>query len=114
MGPVLGLMIGFVSGLIGIGGGIILSPIILMLGWADVKETAALSALFIFLNSVAGFFGANSLQVEISPELWMLTPLTVIGGILGSYLGAQKFSPKTLKYVLAFVLLFASVKLILS
>ncbi len=114
MGPILGLIIGFVSGLIGIGGGIILSPIILMLGWANVKETAALSALFIFLNSVAGFFGANSLQVEISPELWMLMPLTVIGGILGAYFGAQKFSPKTLKYVLAFVLLFASVKLILS
>ena len=53
MGPVLGFAIGLLSGMIGIGGGIILSPIILMLGWAGVKETAALSALFIFLNSVS-------------------------------------------------------------
>jgi uncharacterized membrane protein YfcA len=108
MAPVLGFAIGLLSGMIGIGGGIILSPIILMLGWAGVKETAALSALFIFLNSVAGF------HIEFSTQLWILLPLTVAGGALGAYLGAKKFSPKALKYLLAFVLAFAAVKLIIG
>ena len=114
MAPALGFGIGLLSGMIGIGGGIILSPIILMLGWAGVKETAALSALFIFLNSVAGFFGASVFHVELSIQLWMLLPLTVVGGALGGYLGAKKFSPKALKYLLAGVLAFAAVKLMMG
>lgn len=114
MAPVLGVLIGLLSGMIGIGGGIILSPIILMLGWAGVKETAALSALFIFLNSVAGFLGASVFHIDFPMELWILLPLTVAGGALGAYLGAKKFSPKALKYLLAFVLFFAAVKLIIG
>ncbi|SEF42828.1 sulfite exporter TauE/SafE family protein [Algoriphagus boritolerans] len=114
MTPILGIGIGLLSGMIGIGGGIILSPIILMLGWAGVKETAALSALFIFLNSVAGFLGASVFHIEFSQQLRILLPLTVAGGALGAYLGAQKFSPKVLKYLLAFVLAFAAVKLIIG
>ena len=54
---IIGACIGFLSGMLGIGGGIILSPIILWLGWADMKQTAAISALFIFVNSVAGLLG---------------------------------------------------------
>jgi uncharacterized membrane protein YfcA len=114
MAPLLGIGIGLLSGLIGIGGGIILSPIILMLGWAGVKETAALSALFIFLNSVAGFLGSSVFHIELTTQLWVILPLTVAGGALGAYLGAKKLSPKALKYVLAFVLAFAAVKLILG
>jgi uncharacterized protein len=114
MAPVLGVLIGLISGMIGIGGGIILSPIILMLGWAGVKETAALSALFIFLNSVAGFLGASVFHIELTTQLWIILPLTLAGGAFGSYLGAKKFSPQLLKYVLAFVLAFAAVKLIVG
>lgn len=114
MGPVFGLSIGFVSGLIGIGGGIMLSPVLLMLGWSDVKQTATLSALFILFNSISGLIGAGSWQEDISLELWILLLLTVAGGIWGAYLGANKFSQKTLRYLLAFVLFFAAIKLILS
>jgi uncharacterized membrane protein YfcA len=110
----LGIGIGLLSGMIGIGGGINLSPIIQMQGWAGVKETAALSALFIFLNSVAGFLGASVFHIELTTQLWVILPLTVAGGALGAYLGAKKLSPKALKYVLAFVLAFAAVKLILG
>jgi len=108
----LGLGIGLLSGMIGIGGGILLSPILLLLGWTGVKETAAVSALFIFVNSIAGFLGASVFQVELSPQLWMILPLTVAGGALGAYFGARKWTPKFLTYLLAFVLAFAAVKLI--
>lgn len=83
-------------------------------GLGGSEGTAALSALFIFLNSVAGFLGASVFHIEFSQQLRILLPLTVAGGALGAYLGAQKFSPKVLKYLLAFVLAFAAVKLIIG
>lgn len=114
MAPALGLLIGFVSGLIGIGGGIILSPVLLILGWADLKQTAAMSALFIFLNSISGIIGAGfsgfSLPVHFE---WML-PLTLVGGIAGGYIGANKFNTSAMKIALATVLAIASVKFIIQ
>jgi uncharacterized protein len=112
MAPLLGLLIGFFSGLIGIGGGIILSPILLMLGWTNMKETAAVSALFIFLNSVSGFLGADGFHIQIDQQLWIVMPLTILGGGLGAYLGARKFNPVAIKYLLTVVLFIAAVKLI--
>lgn len=112
MAPAIGLAIGFVSGLIGIGGGIILSPILLLLGWSDLKSTAAMSALFIFLNSISGFLGAGGFSVNIDQELWLLMPLTIAGGALGAYWGAHKLQSKGLKYALTIVLFIAAIKLV--
>ncbi|OUL61953.1 sulfite exporter TauE/SafE family protein [Flavobacterium sp. AJR] len=108
----LGFGIGLLSGMLGIGGGIILSPILLFLGWASVKESAAVSSLFIFVNSLAGITGYFLGGKTIPIDSFYLVPIAVFGGILGGYYGSGYFSNKTLKYVLGVVILLASVKLI--
>lgn len=108
----IGFGIGLLSGMLGIGGGIILSPILLLLGWATLKETAAISSLFIFVNSVAGLSGYFMEDKTFPTESFYLVPIAVFGGMLGAYYGSGYFSNKVLKYVLAIVILLASVKLI--
>jgi uncharacterized membrane protein YfcA len=104
--------IGFLSGLIGIGGGIILSPVILLLHWADMKRTAAVSALFIFVNSLAGLAGLWQNGIEVDMQMiWMLV-IAFAGGALGAYYGSSKFENRRLKWILAVVLVIASVKLL--
>lgn len=110
----MGLAIGLVSGMIGIGGGIILSPLLLLLGWTSLKQTAAVSALFIFLNSIAGLAGAGIRSFEMPTGMLVLLPLVILGGLLGSHLGAYRFNSKTLRYLLALVTLFGALKLLLG
>ena len=103
--------IGFFSGLIGIGGGIILSPVILLMKWGKMKEAAAVSALFIWVNSAAGMGGQLSSGVKIDSQAFILVGVAIVGGFLGGYLGSKKFNNKGLRYMLAVVLATASVKL---
>lgn len=107
---IIGALIGLLSGMIGIGGGIILSPVLLLMRWASLKEAAAVSALFIFVNSVAGLLG-NKHWVPIDQNLIFMVSSALIGGIFGARWGAQIASNKSIRYVLALVLLIASVKL---
>jgi hypothetical protein len=110
----IGAIIGFLSGLIGIGGGILLSPILLLLNWTNQKQTAAISALFIFVNSVAGLAGQLSHGIKIEPQMLSFVIIAFVGGLFGAWLGSLKFNQQILKYTLAIVLLMASVKLILT
>lgn len=110
-----GALIGILSGMLGIGGGIILSPILLLLGWATIKETAATSALFIFLNSIAGMaamFIKN--ELIITTELNYFILFGIAGGITGAYYGSKKINTQSLKRILALVLAIACFKLIIA
>lgn len=110
----LGATLGFFSGMIGIGGGIVLSPILLILGWTNVKETAAISAIFIFLNSASGLIGLISSGIHLNPQIYIWVILALLGGYLGAWIGSKKLSLVKLNYLLAAVLLMASFKLLLA
>jgi hypothetical protein len=110
----IGGVIGFFSGLIGIGGGIILTPVILLLHWGNVKEAAAVSALFIWVNSVAGLVGQIQQGVVLEKSMFYWVIIAILGGIVGGYYGSKMGSPKKLKLLLAVVLIIASIKLVLT
>lgn len=113
MALLIGAFIGLVSGLLGIGGGIILSPIILILGWGNLQKTAAVSALFIFVNSISGLIGILTRGVQIPEKTIYIVFAVVVGGIIGGYYGSNKFKVVVLKYILALVLSIACIKLII-
>lgn len=111
---VTGAVVGLLSGMIGIGGGIILSPILLLLHWTNQKQTAAISAAFIFVNSVAGLGGMLIQGISFTGDMVLYIVVAFTGGLLGAYFGAKKFNQDVLKYVLATVLLMASYKLLFT
>ena len=107
--------VGFLSGIIGVGGGIFLSPIILLKGWADPKTVAATSALFIWVNSAAGLFGAgitNQLQIDFN-ILFPFIIVVLIGGIIGSKFGTVA-KQSVVRTLLILVLIIAACKRIIE
>ena len=112
IGLPLGFGLGFLAGLIGIGGGIFLSPLLLLMGWADAKKTAAISAGFILLNSLSGLTAHILRQTPAWSQLFVLAVTVLIGGGIGSYIGAFRLLPLTLQRLLGVVLLMASAKMI--
>lgn len=113
VGILTGAAIGFFSGLIGIGGGIILTPVILLMKWGKVKEAAAVSALFIWVNSASGMMGQLYKGITLPSESWLMVGLALLGGYFGAYFGSRKMTNRYLTSLLALVLLLASIKLIL-
>jgi hypothetical protein len=111
---VLGATIGLLSGMTGVGGGIFLSPLLLLFGWADVRKTAGVSAAFIWVNSVAGLAGHwQSVRVLPHEILWW-TPAALVGGLIGAELGSRRLSPLIMRRLLAAVLVVAGLKMLLT
>ncbi len=109
----LGVILGFLSGLTGVGGGVFLTPTLLAIKLTDVKRVAATSAVFILVNSVAGLTGwmaAGNTFPEFAPRYVVAV---IAGGLLGSYLGAFYLPPRILRRCMAGVLVLAGVKLLL-
>ncbi len=109
-----GAGIGLLSGLTGTGGGIFLTPLLLFMGWADAKRAAAVSALFVLVNSVSGLAGNISATKSLPPFIVPLLIAAALGGSLGSYFGSRRIQPSTIKKLLALVLLIAGLKLIFT
>jgi uncharacterized membrane protein YfcA len=107
-----GAALGFLAGLTGIGGGIFLSPLLLLAGWANLRTTAATSVVFIFANSAAGLLGQMSSLDALPSGLPVWAGAVVAGGAVGSWLGAQRLASPVIRGMLAVVLVTAGIKLI--
>lgn len=110
----IGAAIGYVSGLTGVGGGIFLSPVLLLLRWTDMRTSAGIAAAFIFVNSVAGLLGFAT-QAHPWPGGLPLYVLAAVGGaVVGSELAVRRLAPGRLRKVLGVVLVVAGGKLFLT
>ena len=110
---VIGASMGLLAGLTGVGGGIFLSPLLLMLGWAGTKQTSAVAAPFILVNSLAGLAAVFVAKSAVLPTyVWILVPAVLVGGWLGAEYGSRRFANPVVRRVLAVVLALAGAKMV--
>ena len=109
-----GAGLGFLSGLTGTGGGIFLTPLLLFCQWAHIRQAAAVSAVFILVNSIGGLAGYFAAVHSIPTLGIMLAVPAIIGGTIGSYFGSRRFPAHRIAIFLAIVLTIAGAKLILT
>ncbi len=107
-----GAGIGLLSGLTGVGGGIFLSPLLLLMGWANMRQTAGVSAPFILVNSIAGLLGHISSVQMLPGALPVWAAAALIGAIIGTEFGSRRLNSLTLRRLLAAVLVIAGLKMI--
>ncbi len=103
----IGALLGFVAGTVGIGGGIYLVPLIILFGMSTEKEAAAAGTVFVWVNSAAGFISRVQRGAFSGATFFPMVGAVVLGGLLGSHLGAERFSPKMVQRLLGIVILAA-------
>lgn len=109
MGGVLGLL----SGLTGVGGGIFLSPLLLFMGWAQMRQASGVAAVFILVNSISGLLGLLSRAPQLPSQIGYFAVAAIIGGFIGAEYGSQRIAGINLKRLLAVVLIIAGIKMML-
>jgi uncharacterized protein len=110
----IGGILGLVSGLVGIGGGVFLTPILLLMNWTETKKAAGVSALFILVNSASALAGNYAQVLKLPSGVWLWIAAAIVGGIIGSTLGSRKFNSLVLRRVLSVGLIVAGLKLIFT
>jgi len=111
----IGAAMGLLAGLTGVGGGIFLSPLLLMLGWAGTKQTSAVAAPFILVNSLSGLAAGFAMRVAALPEhVWILALAVLAGGWAGAEYGSRRFANPVIRRFLAVVLAVAGAKMVLA
>ena len=110
---VLGAAIGLLSGLTGVGGGIFLSPLLVLTGWATVRQSAAPTAAFVLINSISGLLGLLSRQPTLPDALPYWVAAVIVGGLIGATYGSRRLGNNAMRQALAVVLVIAGAKMIL-
>lgn len=114
--PLAGGALGFLAGVVGIGGGIFLAPLLYMLRWGPPKAIAGTSAAFILANSLSGLAGqlakgSGGAGAQALATYWPLFPAVLVGGLIGSTLGSGRLDPKYLRILTAFLILYVAIRL---
>jgi uncharacterized membrane protein YfcA len=110
----IGAVMGFVSGLTGVGGGIFLSPLLLFAGWSETRTASGVAAVFILLNSLAGLSGELSTGVQLPPEALWWAPCAALGGWIGAHYGSSKLPSPAIRRFLAAVVGIAALKMLFA
>ncbi len=109
-----GALLGLLAGLTGTGGGIFLSPLLILAAWAGTRETAGVAAAFIFVNSAAGLAGTLSSFGAFPPAMPLFVAAVVVGGFIGSWLSAARLPRTAMLRLLSVVMAIAGVKLLVG
>ncbi|NOY13522.1 MAG: sulfite exporter TauE/SafE family protein [Deltaproteobacteria bacterium] len=109
----IGAVLGFASGLIGVGGGIFLSPLMILLGWARVRQVSGIAALFILVNSISGLLGHLSSLQYLPDYAPLLAGVALVGGSLGALCGSRHLPVATILKAMSFLLVLAGGKMFL-
>ncbi len=107
-----GIGIGFLSGLTGTGGGIFLLPLLLFMGWSEVRTASGVAAVFILCNSIAGLLGNIASVNALPANLPLLAGAVLLGALVGTTLGISRLAPTVILKALGLVLIVAGIKLI--
>jgi uncharacterized membrane protein YfcA len=114
--PLIGGVLGLVAGIVGIGGGIFLAPVLHLMRWDRARAIAGTCALFILVNSVAGLFGqvaksGTDVLVKTAGAHWLLFPAVAVGGFLGSYAGVRRLHSRHVAILTAILVLYVALQL---